>query len=182
MTRLFIEKRQISLASYLTVLEQHRDDGTKYIVVDGNHRLRAVQYIRDHEGKVGRFNTLTCRAYTKLSSAQALSLGFTKNREASDVYKVTDYDIVVNLQKIIQQLKKWEEETIYLTHRRRNRGGGKWELVPPTFQGGSRRGPPPPPTFGLTHISRSRQNPSSFAHTVPRYWLLTNLWGVLRNS
>ena len=38
----------------------------------------------------------------------------TKNREASDVYKMTDHDMVVNLQKIIQPLKKSEEETIYL--------------------------------------------------------------------
>ena len=58
MTRLFIEKKQTSLTSYLTVLEQHGDDGTKYVVVDGNHRLRAVQYIRDHKGKVERFKTL----------------------------------------------------------------------------------------------------------------------------
>ena len=43
-----------------------------------------------------------------------LSLRVTKNREASDVYKMTDHDMVVNLQKIIQQLKKSEEETIYL--------------------------------------------------------------------
>ena len=115
MTRLFVEKKQTSLTSYLMVLEQHGDDGTKYVVVDGNHRLRGFQYIRDDEGKVERFKALSCRVYTKLSSVQELSLGFTKNREASDVYKMTDYDMVVNLQKIIQQLKKREEETIYLT-------------------------------------------------------------------
>ena len=48
--------------------------------------------------------------------------------------------------------------------------------------GGARGTLAPSPTFGLIHISRFRQDPSSFAHTIPWYWPLTNLWGVLRNS
>ena len=57
-----------------------------------------------------------------------------------------------------------------LEHRRRNRGG-KGGARPPTFQGGGAEGGfrPPPPTFGLARISRSRQDPSSFTHTIPQY-------------
>ena len=53
-------------------------------------------------------------------------------------------------------------------HRRRNRGG-KGGARPPTFQGGGAEGGLRPPTFGLAHISRSRQDPSSFTHTIPQY-------------
>ena len=72
MTKLFIEKKQTSLTSYLTVLEQHGDDGTKYVVVDGNHRLRAVQYIRDYEGRwsVSKLSPVVCTASFACSGAE----------------------------------------------------------------------------------------------------------------
>ena len=69
-------------------------------------------------------------------------------------------------------------------HKRRNRGGQGGAAPPPLPREGSggRRSPPPSPRLGPSHISRSRQDPSSFTHTIPHYWLLTNLWGVLKSS
>ena len=61
-------------------------------------------------------------------------------------------------------------------------GGARGSLAPPLSREGAAEGVLRRPTFGLAHISRSRQDPSSFANTSPRYWLLTNLSGVLRNS
>ena len=57
------------------------------------------------------------------------------------------------------------------THKCRNRGGkGSACPPPPTFQGGRRKEVSAPPhTFGLTHISRSCQDPSSFAGTILQY-------------
>ena len=69
-------------------------------------------------------------------------------------------------------------------NRRRN-SGGKGGRSLPHFpgRGEAEGGLHLPPTFGLAHISRSRQDPSSFTHTIPQCWLLSNLWeGVLRSS
>lgn len=103
LTREFLEKGQRSLTSHLTVLKEE-GDSLSYVVVDGNHRLKAMNYIRDHEGKTERFATIPCRVYAKLQIMQALSLGFSCNREASDVCRMTDYDVVSNLRKIIGQM------------------------------------------------------------------------------
>ena len=49
-------------------------------------------------------------------------------------------------------------------------GGARGALAPPlSRQGGQKEVSTPPPTFGLAHISRSRQDPSSFTHTIPQY-------------
>lgn len=113
MTRCLLEKNAKSLSSHLTVIETKLKGGQlEYVVVDGNHRLRSMRYIRDHEGKVERFKMVTCRVYRQLTSAQALSLGFNRNREAADVYKMSDYDMVVNLRKICHSLKENNEDTV----------------------------------------------------------------------
>ena len=101
-----LERKQITLKSVLTVLEEQKDGQVSYVVVDGNHRLRACRYIRGQYGKMDRFQTLTCQVYSQLNGAQALSLGFNRNQEAADVYHMSDYDIVMNIRKIIQQLKE----------------------------------------------------------------------------
>ena len=54
------------------------------------------------------------------------------------------------------------------SHRRTNRGA----RASPLSREGGQKGVSPS-IFGLTHISRSHQDPFSFAHTIPRYWLLT---------
>ena len=47
-------------------------------------------------------------------------------------------------------------------------GGGKGGAHAPTFQRGGAEGAlHPRPHFGLTHVSKSRQDPSSFVHTIP---------------
>lgn len=101
----FIERGTTNLASHLTVLQTHESPAT-YTVIDGNHRLRAMKEIRDLEGQTARFTTITCRVYKGLNTTQALGLGYMRNREAGNVYRMTDYEVVCNLRKIFRQLEK----------------------------------------------------------------------------
>lgn len=102
LARVFTEKKEKKLTSHLTVLLE--GDG-RYVVVDGNHRFKAMEHVREREEFWDAFKTVTCRVYKKLKSMQALSLGFSLNRDAANVYKMKDYDIVCNLRKILGQME-----------------------------------------------------------------------------
>ena len=115
MARVLLEKNAKSLSSDLMVLESRQSErwpAPVYCRGWESLSIYGLRYICDHEGKGERFKMDTCRVHRQLTNTQVLSLGFNRNREAADVYKLSCYDMVVNLLKIMKAITESDEETI----------------------------------------------------------------------
>lgn len=104
----FLDKRQSYLSSNLTVMEivapSGDDDSTsEFMIIDGGHRYRAMKEIR--ESNMDVFKVVPCLVYRELTTSQVLSTGYRRNTEAASVYKMTDFDTVEVVRKIMKENK-----------------------------------------------------------------------------
>ena len=95
-----------SLSSSLTVMDVGEG---KYMVIDGNHRLMAMRAIRSKYGD-DRFQTIPCMVHATMDPIDALSIGYNKNISAQDVLGMSDYDKVVLIRKVKDDMPEDEEK------------------------------------------------------------------------
>lgn len=106
-----LDHEEKKLSSQLTVMM----DGTRYIIIDGNHRFRAAKTIRDRAG-ASYFESFSCRVYSPLTAGQAIGLGFGRNQEAGDVYEMNDADTVACIRKVAKmEDNDMKEEDLFAT-------------------------------------------------------------------
>lgn len=90
------EKRQTSLSSNLTVMMV----GPDAVIIDGNHRYQAMKNIRETVNERA-FDTIPCLVYKEMTSQQVLATGYSRNSEAAAVYRMTDFDTIELLRKML---------------------------------------------------------------------------------
>lgn len=101
---MFTQRKQSELSSTLTVMElsdEQEGEQAEYLIIDGNHRYRAMSEVRKNTNSPPAFNTVPCLVYREMTTVQVLATGFTRNTEAADVYKMTDFDSVEVIRKIL---------------------------------------------------------------------------------
>ena len=76
----------------------------KYVVIDGNDRFNAVK-IRTHD--LTKFQNLRCRISNQMTISQAMGVAFSMNKDSEDVLRMSDYDKVKTIRKVMAQ-DKWE--------------------------------------------------------------------------
>ena len=91
----------------LTVMKVNND----YVLLDGNHRYRAVINLRKKNLDI--FTKLPCTIYSRMSVQQALGMAFSNNRESEDVLAMTDYEKVAVIRNILAGNQSAKEEIIY---------------------------------------------------------------------
>ena len=72
-----------------------------YIILDGNHHVEAMKNIRHHNSAV--FGMVTCHVYSdRLTTKQALAIGYATNSDAENVLKMSDFERVAIIRKIAE--------------------------------------------------------------------------------
>jgi len=113
-------KTDRKLSSILTVVVDPDADITlstydvnamyNYYVIDGNHRYQAIMDL--HEENTDLHQTVDCKIYVGLTVTECISLGFRKNEDSKSCLKMTDYENVTAIKKIIATHHK-DYEVIY---------------------------------------------------------------------
>lgn len=70
-----------------------------YTVIDGNHRLEALQKYKKTTGK-DYVTSVNCRVYRKLSYDAATAVGYRQNLANKSFYKMTDFDLCCIIRKV----------------------------------------------------------------------------------
>ena len=99
-------RKATTLTSQLTVMKK----AGKYVVIDGNHRFNAVKKIRIHD--LTKFQDLPCRIYNQMTISQAMGVAFSMNKDIEDVLRMSDYDKVKTIRKVMAQ-DAWGHDDIY---------------------------------------------------------------------
>ena len=74
------------------------------MLLDGNHRYQAVTKLRAND--INSFMKLPCRIYKTLTVKQALGTAFAKNKDSEDVLKMSDYERVMVIRKVMKETKE----------------------------------------------------------------------------
>ena len=88
------------LKSMLTVMLL---DDDRYELIDGNHRHAAMLDIRRHVHPHW-FQKVMAVIYTKMNVAEAISVGYLTNTDSSKGLRMTDYDTVQSIKRILPQV------------------------------------------------------------------------------
>lgn len=86
------------LLSELTVL----DLNGQMVILDGNHRYQAMKVIRAARGE-DFFPVVSCVVYEEGAIAEALAIGYNKNIEGEDLLKMSDWDKVSVIKRLLHQ-------------------------------------------------------------------------------
>lgn len=78
------------------------DEQVKYVIIDGNHRLRAMSKVRE-ELDNSYFTYVPYRGYSSMYTGQVLGVGFSSkfSNVAGDVFKLSNYEKVDCLLNIL---------------------------------------------------------------------------------
>ena len=90
--------------------------GSKYVVIDGNHRFHAMEIVRNTIQHA--YDFVDCSVYEELTTEEALGLGYRANRCATNVLKMTDYqkvDLIIRVTKEKDLDKQEELDAVYKT-------------------------------------------------------------------
>lgn len=104
----FRSKSKAILSSQLTVM---RIDSDHYVVLDGNHRYRAMCHLRNELGK-DWYDTVSCRVYETLSAPQALGVGYSCNQTAENVLRMSDWAKVSTIRKILEEPSETQKDPL----------------------------------------------------------------------
>lgn len=97
----FLEAEDIRtfLSTFVVMAVQGTEDNVCYMVIDGNHRLAAL---KKYESEMGEklVSTVHCFVYNGMKPDEALGLGYQRNEQ--NVLKMSDFDKVVTIRKILK--------------------------------------------------------------------------------
>lgn len=81
-------------------LDQDSIQDHLYEVIDGNHRKAALMRYRELT-KEDYVTQVTCFVHSSLTADQAIGLGFTRTLEDSSCQRISDFDLVMIIKKIL---------------------------------------------------------------------------------
>ena len=100
------------LMSMLTVVRQ----GQYMHILDGSHRYNAMINIRQYYHH-DWFDKVPVLVYDDLSAAEAIGVAFAMNRDDSKGLKMTDYDVVMSLRRVIEDTAGNETDILETCYR-----------------------------------------------------------------